>query len=87
MQGREKVVRLRDIQHGIALDRSVQFVRHLHGHVLQASLLCLTAMYVAITALHDQPFRAVHGIVCASTLDAMLLLWVYHTTLCKRKPL
>lgn len=87
MQGREKVVRLRDIQYTIALDQSFQFVRHLHGHVLRASLFCLTAMYVAVTALHDQPFRAVHAVVFASTLDAVLLIWVYHTTLCKRKPL
>lgn len=68
-------------QHAMTMDR------YLHGHTVHAALLCLTAMYVAGSALHDQPFRAMHGIVIASTVDAMLLIWAYHKTLCKRKPL
>ena len=61
-----------------------------HVHLLvQAAVLCLAAVYSAGAALHDQPFRAMHSIAVASTLDALLLMSAYycHRLSCKRKPL
>ena len=62
---------------------------HVHAHIVQAAVLCLAAVYSAGAALHDQPFRAMHSIAVASTLDALLLMWAYycHRMSCKRKPL
>lgn len=72
-------------QHAMTMDKCTPSLWHLH--TVHAALLCLTAMYVAGAALHDQPFRASYGIVIASSVDAVLLSWAYHTTPCKRKPL
>lgn len=87
MQGRQNVVRPICTQYAVTVDQCPPSVWHLDGGVVQAALLCLAAMYVAGAALHDQPFRALHGIVVACTVDAVLLIWADHTTPCKRKPL
>lgn len=88
MQGREDIVRLACIrQHAMTVVHGMPSLWHLQCHTIHAALLCLAAVYVAGSALHDQPFRALHGIVVASTVDAALLTRAYHTTLCKRKPL
>lgn len=76
--------------HAMSLDQCMRcFHLHLHAQTVQAALLCLVAVYVAGAALHDQPFRALHGVATASTLDATLLIWAYYSpiALCKRKPL
>ena len=51
--------------------------------------VCLAAFYVAVAALHDQPFRAQHGLAFAGALDGLSFMWLErdHNKACKRKPL
>ena len=88
MQGRENVAHLACTrQYAMSVDQCTPSLRPAHSHTVYAALLSLAAMYVAGAALHDQPYRALHGIVIANTVDAVLLTLAYHTTRCKRKPL
>lgn len=68
-------------------DNSTQRFRIL-WHTIHFIALCLTALYVGVAALHDQPFRALHGLAVAGAVDIVSLVWIEydHNTACKRKP-
>lgn len=55
---------------------------------LYAGLTAVNATYVAVAALHDQPFRALHGIAFVSALHIIAWMqdWLYTQHSCKRKP-